>query len=150
MNVPKIDNQPVFGIKFINKQMWNGNFIKSFEQLDLVKQIDKKYPKASASYRKTIETDVTGSKPNYHLNFKINLKNNRERTFIVDSESSSSADNSLLNILKNISIVDIEKESSKKRRIQRIFSGETRMEKLNPIAAEFKKLWFKIKLFYNY
>ena len=145
MQISKIDNQPVFGINYVNKQMWHKSFIKSFEGLDLVKQIEKKYPNASASYRKTLETDINNKNPNFHLTFKIGLKDKLTWSANIDGDSSSKADRTLIDILSNTSLSDIEKQSVKKYKIKRVFSSDLREKNSDPITLEFRKLWFKIK-----
>ena len=149
MNISRVDNQPNFGIRYINKKMWNRKFAKSFEQLDLTKQIDEKYPKASASYRKIAETDIDIPKPNFHLDFRISLNKNKTWNVSFDDKSSAKTDKALLEKLNNITLSDIEKEYVTKYKMKKIFSSEARVSKQNVIVSKFRKILFTVKNFLN-
>ena len=47
------NNQPNFGIKYVNKSAWNSEALKAFESSELLKGIDRKFPEASVVYSKT-------------------------------------------------------------------------------------------------
>ena len=129
MNVSEINNQPSFGIRYINKEMWNKGFLKTFSKSDLVKSIDAKYSKASASYRKILETDIFSGKPNYHLSFQINLGRKRSWKFVNDSKSPSEGDKILKETLDKLSINEIEEKSQKRNKFHRAFISEVKPRK---------------------
>ena len=57
MNIPKISyqNDPSFGINYLNKPQWDKKVLRAFEKSNLLESIDKKYSFASISYDKFYE-----------------------------------------------------------------------------------------------
>ena len=47
------NNQPNFGIKYVNKSAWNREVLRTFENSTLLKEIDKKFPEATVAYSKS-------------------------------------------------------------------------------------------------
>ena len=111
MYVFKIQNQPNFQMTYVNKQSWNKNILKTLEKSNLVKEIDRKYPTAFASYTKIMEEDLANADPNYHISFILKLAKDKVWNVNLDSHTSEGVENFLVRILKQKTLQDIEKES---------------------------------------
>ena len=61
MKISQIDNQlisqPSFGIKYKNRNAWIPQLLKSFENTNLVKELDRKYPEAEVFVREMPKLD---------------------------------------------------------------------------------------------
>ena len=57
MNITKVSyqNEPIFGINYLNKPQWDKKVLKTFETSNLLNSIDKKYSFASIKYDKFYE-----------------------------------------------------------------------------------------------
>lgn len=109
MQVNKVDNNVSFGIKIPNRKAWDKNVLKAFENSDLVKQIDKKYPKATASYDKFFDwEDET-----YTVVSQINLKKDKNFRWTLSSHSESFPDNQFVKFLKSTNLEEVEDKSVK-------------------------------------
>lgn len=109
MQVNRVDNNVSFGIKIPNRKAWDKNVLKAFENSDLVKQIDKKYPKATASYDKFFDwEDET-----YTVVSQINLKNDKNFRWTLSSHSESFPDNQFVKFLKSTNLEEVEDKSVK-------------------------------------
>ena len=107
MQVNKVDNNVSFGIKIPNRKAWDKNVLKAFENSDLVKQIDKKYPKATASYDKFFDwEDET-----YTVVSQINLKKDKNFRWTLSSHSESFPDNQFVKFLKSTNLEEVEDKS---------------------------------------
>lgn len=107
MQVNKVDNNVSFGIKIPNRKAWDKNVLKAFENSDLVKQIDKKYPDAVASYDKFFDwEDET-----YTVVSQINLKKDKNFRWTLSSHSESFPDNQFVKFLKSTNLEEVEDKS---------------------------------------
>ena len=109
MQVNKVDNNVSFGIKIPNRKAWDNNVLKAFENSDLVKQIDKKYPKATASYNKFFDwEDET-----YTVVSQLNLKKDKNFRWTLSSHSESFPDDQFVKFLKSTNLEEVEDKSVK-------------------------------------
>ena len=113
MYVSKISNAPSFGMNYVNKGNWNERFLKSFENSQLVKDIDKKYPKAVAKYIKVAEDDMADSESNFHSTLFIKLAKDKICKYFIDSHTSKGADNAMTQLIADKTLADIEKDAVK-------------------------------------
>ena len=140
MYVSKIDNQPSFGLTYINKKSWNKDLLKTLEKSKLVKEIDKKYPVAYASYTKIREENAFNGEPNFHLSFILKLAKDKIWNFNIDSHSSEGTNKALIAELKSKRLEDVEKEA--KPTIETLRERiDIKYDKSNPITRFFKKLF---------
>ena len=109
MQVNKVDNNVSFGIKIPNRKAWDKNVLRAFENSDLVKQIDKKYPKATASYNKFFDwEDET-----YTVVSQLNLNKDKNFRWTLSSHSESFPDNQFVKFLKSTNLEEVEDKSVK-------------------------------------
>lgn len=141
MYVSKIDNQPNFGLTYINKSTWNKDILKTLEKSKLVKDIDKKYPVAYASYTKIREENPFNGEPNFHLSFILKLAKNKIWNFNIDSHSSEGVNKALISELKNKKLEEIEKEAKPTIQSLRETIEIKNKEEGNPITRFFKRLF---------
>ncbi len=107
MQVNRVDNNVSFGIKIPNRKAWDNNVLKAFENSDLVKQIDKKYPKATASYNKFFDwEDET-----YTVVSQLNLNKDKKFRWTLSSHSESFPDNQFVKFLKSTNLEEVEDKS---------------------------------------
>ena len=140
MYVSKIDNQPSFGLTYINKKSWNKDILRTLEKSKLVKEIDKKYPVAYASYTKIREENAFNDEPNFHLSFILKLAKDKIWNFNIDSHSSEGTNKALIAELKSKRLEDVEKEA--KPTIETLRERiDIKYDKSNPITRFFKKLF---------
>lgn len=109
MQVNRVSNQNDvnFGIKYVNQPKWNKEILNAFQNSKLVKDIDKKYPKATASYDKFFDwEDET-----YTVVSQINLKKDKNFRWTLSSHSESFPDNQFVKFLKSANLQKVEDES---------------------------------------
>ena len=75
------NNQPNFGIKYVNKSAWNSEALKAFESSELLKGIDRKFPEASVVYSKT----YNNSDKSHTLNVKFQLAKDYAFDWVLSS-----------------------------------------------------------------
>ena len=109
MQVNKVDNNVSFGIKIPNRKAWDKNVLKAFENSDLVKQIDKKYPDAVASYRKFFDWDDE----TYTVVSQLKLNKDKNFRWTLSSHSESFPDNQFVKFLKSTNLEEVEDKSVK-------------------------------------
>lgn len=107
MQVNKVDNNVSFGIKIPNRKAWDKNVLKAFENSDLVKQIDKKYPDAVASYSKFFDWDDE----TYTVVSQLKLNKNKNFRWTLSSHSESFPDNQFVKFIKSANLQKVEDES---------------------------------------
>lgn len=140
MYVSKVDNQPGFGLTYINKSAWNKDILRTLEKSKLAKDIDKKYPVAFASYTKIMEKNPFNDDPNYHISFILKLAKNKIWNFNIDSHSSEGANKALISVLKSKKLEDLEREAKPTIKSLRE-SVEINYNEENPIRRFFRKLF---------
>ena len=109
MQVNKVDNNVSFGIKIPNRKAWDKNVLKAFENSDLVKQIDKKYPDAVASYNKFFDWDDE----TYTVVSQLKLNKDKNFRWTLSSHSESFPDNQFVKFLKSTNLEEVEDKSVK-------------------------------------
>ena len=114
MQVQNINNQPNFGIKYINKNTWNPKVLEAFENSKLLKEINAKYPKAETRYihindaECLLETDDT-----YTTLLDIILKPGKKFRWNLTSHNKSVPDKHLIEKLSTLTLDEVEKGSVK-------------------------------------
>ena len=93
MDISRIqnNNQPNFGIRYRNLKAWNKELFNTFETSELVKEIDRKYPKAKVNLIKfTGEESIANSEIIHPLVMDIQLakdkfihRNNESKNFNI-------------------------------------------------------------------
>jgi len=142
MYVSKIENQPNFQMTYINKKSWSKKILQTIEKSDLVRDIDKKYPTAFASYTKILEeNNALNAEPNYHISFILKLAKDKVWNVNLDSHTSEGVENFLVRILKQKSLRDIEKESKPFiENLRETISIKPKEDK-NPLAKFFRSIF---------
>ena len=113
MYISKVNNTPSFGMNYVNKGNWNERFLKSFENSQLVHEIDKKYPDAVVKYIKVAEDDMADSEPNFRSTLFIKLAKDKICKYFIDSHTSRGADNAMSQMINNMTLADVEKDAAK-------------------------------------
>ena len=113
MYISKVVNTPSFGMNFVNKGNWNERFLKSFENSQLVKDIDKKYPEAVVKYIKVAEDDMADSDTNFRSTLFIKLAKDKICKYFIDSHTSRGADNAMSQLINTKTLADVEKDAAK-------------------------------------
>ena len=113
MYISKVSNTPCFGMNFVNKGNWNERFLKSFENSQLVKDIDKKYPEAVVKYIKVAEDDMADSDTNFRSTLFIKLAKDKICKYFIDSHTSRGADNAMSQLMNEKTLADVEKDAAK-------------------------------------
>ena len=109
MQVNRVDNNVSFGIKIPNKNNWNKNALAALENSKLVKQIDKKYPDAVASYDKFFDwEDET-----YTVVSQLKLNKDKSFRWTLSSHSESFPDNQFVKFIKSADLKEVEDKSVK-------------------------------------
>ena len=111
MKVGQVNNQPNFGIRYVNKNAWNPNVLKAFEASKLLKGIDAKYPEAAILYTKTVQGDVFGKYPEHTLTAKLQLAKNMVYRWTHSSSKEDAPDIKFLNFIKNATVEEVENKS---------------------------------------
>ena len=109
MQVNKVDNNVSFGIKIPNRKAWDKNVLKAFENSDLVKQIDKKYPDAVASYNKFFDWDDE----TYTVVSQLKLNKDKNFRWTLSSHSESFPNDQFVKFLKSTNLEEVEDKSVK-------------------------------------
>lgn len=106
MQVNRVNNQqPSFGMKYVNPTKWSPRLLKTLMDSSLVKEIDAKYPKAEAEWK-----DVFGDKLDYQL--VITLTKDKSAKFFDRDFSDCRFDCSIYDCMKKIeksTLEDVEK-----------------------------------------
>ena len=113
LQVQIVDNQPNFGIKYVNKNIWNSKVLETFENSKLLKEINAKYPNAQALYyNKTIkDRGMFSSKNIYTTFFDIILEPYKKFRWSLASYKDYIPDKLLIDELQILSLKRVEKES---------------------------------------
>ena len=109
MNIPNVSyqNEPSFGIKYMNKGQWDKNVLKIFEKSNLLKTIDKKYPSASIIYNKFYDfEDET-----YTLIAKLNLAKDKSFRWTLSSHNEEVPKRHFIDFINTANLEDIEKKA---------------------------------------
>ena len=106
MQVNRVNNQqPSFGMKYVNPTKWSPRLLKTLMDSSLVKEIDAKYPKAQAEWK-----DVFDDKLDYQL--VITLTNDKFAKFFDRDFSHHRFDfcvDDCMRKIKNSTLEDLEK-----------------------------------------
>lgn len=141
MQINKINNNETsFGIKFSNKNAWNKDVLKAFENSKLIKSIDEKYPKATVEYAKVSEEESFGNSEIIHtLIMDIKLAKDKFFRWHLSSHRENVPEKELIKELEDLSLTKVELDSVEK--LMPLSTIEITSIKQNPIAAFFKKLF---------
>ena len=141
MQINKIQNnyQASFGIKYANKEAWNKDVLKAFENSNLYKSINEKYPDAKARYIKISgEDSIANSEIIHTLIMDLELTKNKLFRWCMSSHTENVPDKVLMKELPDMSLKEIEKDSKEKLTPLTIIEIKT---KQNPIKAFFQKIF---------
>lgn len=129
-----------FKMNCIKPESWNKEVLKVFEQSNIVKEIDKKYPKASANYfffehyKESAEKDIPQTILRTLL-FDINLAPKKIWHCRFDSDTKEGPIQKLINEINSYSLANIESD---------IATGITRYSldrnKVPPKTSSFKSV----------
>ncbi len=102
-----------FGVNFINKPKWNKELLKTLENSELVKNIDKKYPDAFIKYLKHDVTnmDLANDEPNFLASLVFGLDKDHVTAYNINSHTSEGADRALKTYIMGVSLKNIEKRA---------------------------------------
>lgn len=117
MQINKIqqNNQPNFGIKYLNKKAWNNDVLKAFENSKLLKGIDKKYPEAEVYYIKISENESLINTELVHtLVTDIKLAKDKFFRWNLSSYSENVPEKHFIKDLSKMTLEDVENRSAKK------------------------------------
>ena len=110
MNIPKLShqNEPNFGIKYLNKPQWDKKVLRTFEKSNLLESIDKKYSFASIKYDKFYEFES-----DTHT-LAVVLKLTKEKLFrwTLSSHNKDVPKEHLINFINTTSLEEIESKST--------------------------------------
>ena len=134
MKISEVNNQPSFGIKYLNKQAWNSKALKTFENSALLKNLDKKYPNASVAYNKFYEEDPFGFEPTHTLVAVFKLAKNQVFRWTLSSHRAEVPEQEFVKFIKETTLVDVENKS---------------VTELAPLTTLEVKKVSKIKEFFN-
>ena len=143
MQINKIqqNNQPNFGIKFINKNAWNKDVLNAFENSKVFKEINEKYPEAKVYYTKISgEESIANSEIIHTLIMDIELAKNKLFRWNLSSHNEFFPEQHLKYELKTLNLKNI--ENSAAEMLSPIMSIQVNY-KQNPIKAFFNKLFSK-------
>ena len=109
MNVAKLShqNEPSFGIKYLNKGKWDKNVLQTFEKSNLLKNIDKKYPSASVIYDKFYEFEDD----THTLIAKLNLAKDKTFRWTLSSHNEEVPKKHFIDFINTTSLEDIENKA---------------------------------------
>ena len=141
MQINKIqsNNQIGFGIKFINKSAWNKDVLQSFENSNLLKSINEKYPKAEVHYMKMSgEDSIANSEIIHTLLMDIKLDDKKFFRWTLSSYTENVPEKELAKSLKTMTVDDVEKYAQED--LRPLIKYEVRYRK-NPIIEFFKKIF---------
>ena len=137
------NNKPNFGINILNKPKWNQGVLKALEKSDLVKEIDAKYPEATAHYSKQNLTgmDLTNDEPDYLASLAIQLTKGKIATLNINSHTSEGADNALKRYVSAVSLEQIEQNAKAKVEMPKYSVEINPVKKQNPVKRFFSKIF---------
>lgn len=141
MRINKIqsNNQTGFGIKFINKSAWNKDVLQSFENSNLLKSLNEKYPKAEVYYMKMSgEDSIANSELIHTLLMDIKLEDNKIFRWTLSSHTENIPEKELAKSLKTMTVEDVDKYAIED--IRPIIKYDIRYRR-NPLIEFFKKFF---------
>lgn len=141
MQINKIQNngQTSFGIKYTNKQAWNKDVLKAFENSNLYKSLNEKYPDAKARYIKISgEDSIANSEIIHTLIMDLELAKNKFFRWNISSHNENFPEKVLIEELPSMTIEKIENDSVEKLTPLTTIEIKT---KQSPIKRFFQKLF---------
>ena len=140
MKVNNVSNTS-FGIKCIKPEKWNKEVYETLVNSTLAKEIDKKYPKASANYFLYKENDMTNDEDIYTLLFNINLAKDKIWHFWLNSHNETALPQRLSEKLRQLTVEKLESEVADKSRCCYPIKIDIKLVEKNPIKRFFKKIF---------
>lgn len=109
MNISKVSyqNEPSFGIKYLNKGQWDKKVLKTFKESNLLKAIDKKYPNASVIYNKFYEFEDD----THTLVAKLNLAKDKFFRWTLSSHNEEVPKKHFIDFVNTATLEDIENKA---------------------------------------
>lgn len=138
----KIDsiNRTNFGIKCLRTEKWDKEVYDTLMKSALVKEIDAKYPDASASYFLYKENNVVNQNSQYKLLFDLNLTKNKIWNCWLKGNNEKILPKILLKKLQKLTLSETETNLRiTARQFEQIKMDEDL--KLNPFKKFFKKFF---------
>lgn len=144
-SVNSANNKVNFRVNIINKPNWNEGVLKALEKSEVLKDIDKKYPKAKVRYsnQKLDGFDIVNDEPDYLGSLVFDLEKGKVSTFNINSHTSAGADNALKRYIHAVSLEEIEKRAKDKVDVPKYTLEIHPVKKPNPIKTFFSKLFGK-------
>ena len=134
MKITKIENRQTFGIRCINPKSWNSEFLKNFEKSKLVKEIDAKYPNASANYFSFKQNDMVNDEDVWTTLFDIILTPNKIWHYHLDSHNFNVPNQHLQEQIDKMGVSDLEVEIGKQAKTGVVpYRVKMTIQKTNPI-----------------
>ena len=128
-----------FGLKCIKPERWNQEAYNTLINSNLVKEIDKKYPNASANYFLFKNEVWVNNEPIYTLLFDLNLEKNKIWHFWLDSHNELALPKHLTNRLKELTLEKVESEINNGTTKYKPIELDINPVETNPIKRFFKK-----------
>ena len=139
---PINNNNQTFGIRYLNKSAWSKVVLKAFEESDVLRSIDQKYPAAQINYTKFNWSDIANDEPITTALLSLRLNEKKAYTLQRDSHNPSVPDRLICDEIKNLTIGQIEKEAHDANKPNPVIKIEiTGVKKENPVLAFFKKIF---------
>ena len=141
MQINKIqsNNQTGFGIKYVNKNAWNKEVLQSFENSNLLKSINEKYPKAEVHYMKMSgEDSIANSEMIHTLLMDIKLDDKKFFRWTLSSHNENVPEKELAKSLKTMTIEDVDNYAQED--LKPIIKYDIRYKR-NPLIEFFKKFF---------
>ena len=113
MNIKPTNNQPSFGIKYMNKQVWSPEIVKAFETSTLIKKIDKKYPEAAIAYAKVFDSDPFMGDDCYTALMQLKLNAEKFFQWTLSSHNPDVPEEYFIDFLNNTTLEEIESKAVK-------------------------------------
>ena len=140
MNIDKVSSIN-FGIKCIKPETWDKEVYAALLKSPLTKEIDKKYPNASASYFLYKENDLVNDEQIYTLLFDLNLTKQKIWNYWLNSHTKDSLPKTLSKELSDLTLEKVETDIIKGINKHRPIKIDIEQAEKNPIKRFFKKFF---------
>lgn len=140
MKINNISNTN-FGIKLIKPEKWNKEVYENFINSNLAKDVDKKYPKATANYFLYKENDIVNDEPCHTILFDLNLQKDKIWHFWLNSHSENNLTKYLSTYLKELTLEKVESEIAKGTKEYRPITIDIQPVEKNPLKRFLKNFF---------
>ena len=131
--------QPNFGIKYVNKKAWSPNALKAFEQSEILKSIDEKYPEASVAYANFSDNNGIANTETVHtIIMDIKLAKDKIFRWNLSSHFENIPEKYLIKDLKTMTLEFVERKAMP---ITNPIEKVAVNSKQNPITSFLRKIF---------